>query len=51
MYVRCSVVLKICHRSVVDMKDEIIDMIKKINNRKYLLIIYSILKKIENKAD
>lgn len=33
------------------MKDEIIDMIKKINNRKYLLIIYSILKKIENKAD
>lgn len=33
------------------MKDEIIDMIKKINNRKYLLIIYSILKKIENKTD
>lgn len=33
------------------MKDEIIDMIKKINNRKYLLLIYSILKKIENKTD
>ncbi len=33
------------------MKDEIINMIEKINNRKYLLLIYSILKKIENKTD
>lgn len=33
------------------MKDEIINMIEKLNNRKYLLLIYSILKKIENKTD
>lgn len=33
------------------MKDEIINMIKKIDDRRYLLIIYSLLKKIENKTD